>query len=84
MANEKEKTGKQKGKPTRRERTNRCPLRKIVGYIRDEESGCDRELLECGHSQRPRRDMIGETNASRRPCRGCRREAELTKAVPFP
>lgn len=33
------------------------------------------EILECGHRQRERRDMVGPTNAVRRRCRTCRRAA---------
>jgi hypothetical protein len=44
---------------------NRAPLRKIVGY------DGHREVLECGHTQNPREDFIGETNAVRRRCQKC-------------
>lgn len=51
--------------------TNRNPLRKIVKYSHGYET------LECGHAQRPRRDFIGETNATRRRCKRCgAKEAE--------
>lgn len=29
------------------------------------------EILECGHTQFPKRDIYGETNAVRRRCRQC-------------
>lgn len=54
----------------RKGKTNRDPLRKIVGY----ENGL--EVLECGHHQRPREDFIGVTNATRRRCWKCQREQE--------
>jgi hypothetical protein len=56
------------------------PLRKIVGYrmvpltlaggIASEYS-VEHEVLECGHTMRPRSDFVGETNANARRCRQC-------------
>lgn len=58
------------GRPRLTGKTNRDPLRKIVG--RDEnEHGVPLEVLECGHKQPVRNDMIGPTNAYRRRCRRC-------------
>lgn len=48
----------------------RYPLRRIVG----EEGGL--EVLECGHKQRPRRDLVGVTNAVRRRCWRCARDRD--------
>ena len=44
----------------------RYPLRKVVSQ---DESG--REILECGHTQSPVWDMIGQTYAARRRCKSC-------------
>lgn len=52
-------------------------LRKIVKrFVETEKIGdwtYDRvkELLECGHSQSPKSDIYGETNAARRRCLKC-------------
>lgn len=51
-------------------KTNRDPLRKIVGNSIDA-YGVMTEVLECGHEQRPREDIIGPTNAYRRRCSKC-------------
>lgn len=54
---------------------NRAPLRKTVGYERhDRYPEVVLEVLECGHRQHPRTDMIGETNAVRRRCQKCAKE----------
>lgn len=51
------------------------PLRRIIGYVGMPMGGAaylrTLELLECGHAQAAVHDMIGETNAVRRRCRGC-------------
>ena len=41
-------------------------LRRIVGH---DELGA--EILECGHAQMPRQDMVGEYDAYRRRCIRC-------------
>lgn len=56
------------------------PLRAVVGFVNVEIVGpitgevtvVQRELLECGHVVRIKRDIFGETNASRRRCRKCK------------
>lgn len=54
--------------------SDRGPLRKVVGTVYPPEyPGVRHELLECGHSQPPREDIIGETNAYRRRCWRCKR-----------
>lgn len=50
------------------------PLRKIVGR-RHVVGDLWYEILECGHEQRPVRDLMGETNAVRRRCARCRKES---------
>jgi hypothetical protein len=59
------------------------PLRKIVGSKQVEiltaqgkSTGVFRqhEILECGHTQVPRTDFVGETNASARRCGKCASE----------
>jgi len=58
------------------------PLRKIVGtkmvpiMIGDKPSQYEvlHEVLECGHTMRPREDFVGETNATKRRCRQCFQE----------
>lgn len=61
------------------------PLRKIVGTRMVEILLADgkpsgvksfTEVLECGHTMRPREDFAGETNATKRRCRQCYRETE--------
>lgn len=47
-----------------------APLRRIVSREVDD-LGLVYELLECGHHQRPRSDMIGETVVYRRRCQPC-------------
>lgn len=51
------------------------PLRKVVGFVgMPVNQGAHlrtHELLECGHTQPPVRDVFGETAAGRRRCRGC-------------
>lgn len=65
------------GKRKSRE-TNSYPLRKIVGYVPDEKyAHLTYELLECSHTQLPRSDMFGETNAVRRRCRKCAVSEEI-------
>lgn len=52
--------------------TRFAPYRKIVGHEEKElgNSGYSHivEVLECGHTMRPRSDMIGETYPERRRC----------------
>lgn len=49
------------------------PLRRIVDHVYTAEwPNLLQELLECGHTQLPVRDLIGETNAVRRRCRQCK------------
>ncbi len=59
-----------KGRPHLVGKVNRDPLRKIVGVDWDEYD-LKLEVLECGHKQRVRQDMIGPTNAQSRRCRRC-------------
>lgn len=66
------------GSRTCRPRSNgahRGPLRRIVGGSYDGPTFV--EVLECGHTQLPVRDLIGETNAARRRCRKCKRGAAV-------
>jgi hypothetical protein len=58
------------GRPHLIGRKNTNPLRKIVSTEFDQH---DRriEVLECGHKQPQRQDMIGPTNAYRRRCAPC-------------
>ena len=58
------------GRPHLIGRKNTNPLRAIVATEHDE-CGARIEVLECGHKQRQRQDMIGPTNAYRRRCRHC-------------
>lgn len=52
--------------------TRFAPYRKIVGEEPDERHPIlTNEVLECGHRQRPREDMIGRTYPSRRRCVAC-------------
>lgn len=46
-----------------------APLRKVVGA--DTYHSTTVEILECGHDQRQREDMIGDTYATRRRCVQC-------------
>lgn len=67
-----------RGGGPRRSRGNRAeagPLRKIVSE-RMSEHGVLLEVYECGHAAPQKRDIIGPTNASRRRCRRCAREAQ--------
>jgi hypothetical protein len=60
----------------RRRNTGQLPLRKVVGYgPHPNRSLVMVEFLECGHYMLPRRDMFGETLATRRRCRKCGRAA---------
>jgi hypothetical protein len=63
------------------------PLRKIVGRrmvtlaLADgtpSQYKIEHELLECGHTMRPRSDFMGETNANARRCRLCAANAGVT------
>jgi hypothetical protein len=62
---------------------NRAPLRKIVDRVSKRVAdGADGggvymtyEVLECGHEQLPVEDFAGATNATRRRCRKCEKEA---------
>jgi hypothetical protein len=50
----------------------RQPLRRIVETKPSHVYGAAAvEVLECGHEQRQKSDMIGLTNAYRRRCRQC-------------
>lgn len=49
------------------------PPRKIVST--DYRGGIPWETLECGHEQAAKRDLMGFTNAVRRRCHYCKREA---------
>ena len=53
-----------------RRRPGAGPLRKIVRHHYGR--GTWHEILECGHTQLPVRDLVGETNAERRRCRKCK------------
>lgn len=53
--------------------SDKGPLRRIVG-TRDVK-GSLYELLECGHLNWPRGDIIGHTAPERRRCRKCKRGA---------
>lgn len=54
----------------KRRGTQLYPLRAITGYT-ESPAGAPLEVLECGHTQHIRQDMIGETVAARRRCRQC-------------
>lgn len=65
------------------------PLRKIVGHKMVEMTlaggkpsgvSIEHEELECGHTMRPRSDFVGETNANKRRCLQCYREARAALA----
>lgn len=61
-----------------KEARTRAPLRAIVGYVEVLIAPgvfAQREELECGHIVRIRQDIIGETNAYRRRCKQCAKEA---------
>lgn len=49
---------------------SKAPLRRIVDTLVTDD-GLRFEVLECGHRQPQRQDMIGPTNAYRRRCRRC-------------
>jgi hypothetical protein len=49
------------------------PLRKIVAEGVNEH-GVQTETLECGHTIRRKRDLMGFTNAVRRRCWKCKKE----------
>jgi hypothetical protein len=49
------------------------PLRKVVSVI--SRGTLDFETLECGHEYRRREDIAGPTNAQRRRCWRCARQA---------
>lgn len=64
------------GGPRRRSNgTLAGPLRKIVARPRNEH-GVEMETLECGHTIRVKRDLMGPTNAVRRRCPTCKKEAD--------
>ena len=49
------------------------PLRKVLGTVPDKKyRSVMLELLECGHTQLPKSDIIGHRPASRRRCRKCK------------
>lgn len=50
------------------------PLRRIVAEG-ENEHGVQTETLECGHTIRRKRDLIGFTNAVRRRCPKCKKES---------
>jgi hypothetical protein len=50
------------------------PLRRIVDRHMNQ-YGATVEVLECGHEQREKQDIYGPTNAYRRRCRQCAKEA---------
>lgn len=63
--------------PRGRGRKPKGPLRRVVGTV-DKGIGTYPDIyerLECGHEQRPARDFIGITNAARRRCKQCGKEA---------
>src|SRR5262245_51688977 len=61
----------------------RGPLRKVVGYQNETKWTGEKaialmyEILECGHHQRPVRDLYGETQAARRRCQQCLAERNI-------
>jgi len=55
--------------------SNRAPLRKIVGYERNQ-VGSEIDVLECGHKVHRKHDIYGPTNAIRRRCRQCYAEGQ--------
>jgi hypothetical protein len=55
-------------------RTKLAPLRKIVSEGVSEH-GVHTETLECGHTIHRKQDIYGYTNAFRRRCRHCLKEA---------
>lgn len=57
-----------------------APLRRVVEVVPGEYGRL--EVLSCGHSMRPRSDMIGETSASRRRCLECPRLEDAGEALP--
>ena len=50
------------------------PLRRIVSEGVNEHGG-QTETLECGHTILRKHDLMGPTNAVRRRCRKCKKEA---------
>lgn len=50
------------------------PLRKVVSV--QQTGGTPLETLECGHTILAKRDLMGVTNAFRRRCWMCKKEAE--------
>jgi len=66
-----ERAGRYAGE-AKRKRTLRCPLRKVVGFgPMPSHPAVLVEFLSCGHFIMPRRDLFGETHASRRRCWKC-------------
>lgn len=67
--------GKAHVNPEKRAETNALPLRRVLGEtvipIEGTTYTMGVEMLECGHYQHPRQDIIGRTNAVRRRCRKC-------------
>lgn len=61
------------GKGPRPKTVNRDPLRKIVDGYRTC-GGIWMEILECGHEQAQKHDLMGPTNAVRRRCWRCAKE----------
>jgi hypothetical protein len=59
----------------------KAPLRLVVDWFNDPETGAQKERLECGHVITRKQDIYGYTNAVRRRCRHCAREAEAAKEV---
>ena len=62
--------------PNRRKRRGAAlgPLRKVVSEGVNEH-GVQTETLECGHTVHRKSDIIGPTNAYRRRCRHCLKDA---------
>lgn len=52
--------------------TGLAPLRKVVDWFNDPETGAEKERLECGHVLNRKQDIYGPTNADRRRCRFCK------------
>lgn len=57
------------------------PLRKIEDHWTNPSNGLVFEVLECGHKQRVKSDIYGETHPVRRRCRRCFVDAEERKVV---
>lgn len=63
--------------------SDRGPLRKVVDMVDDPQfRGVRLELLECGHTQLPKSDIIGHRPAVRRRCRKCKQEGGTRGSCP--